>query len=466
MEQHILCDRCFDGEKYLSGPLSILIRDGRIADVGPAGEEILSLAGRRDASGRPVLDLRGALVMPGLINTHTHIVRGGMFRVDEPFSVGQAVANLCTCLAAGVTTVGDMGCTAGLITALRDHLARRPGAGPSIVCCGPMLTTPGGYPLDWMPRTYELLGTAVAMRNAEDARKAVRRLCSQGVDHIKLSVMHRSYADRPLPALPVPVARAAVEAAHAAGKKALSHAHSIGDYEVSLDAGADALMHSSFELISPDLAKRVRDAGIPVCPTLWCFSGVLAGVEKRLDRNPAYTGLVAPAISRDWEKFCEGFLSSGDLIPPGTAAAGLPKARAREGVENAEKNLALLVRHGVPIAFGNDGAYGFCLPGRPVDELLAMERAGMATEDVLAAATKNAAELLGLNDRGRIAKGLRADILAVSPETEKSVAGIEKVRAVFHAGLRVEPPRAGDRTRTALAILGGFAKTLVWAIGR
>ena len=109
------------------------------------------------------------------------------------------------------------------------------------------------------------------------------------MDHVKLAVMHQSYSDKPLPAVTEPVARAVVDEAHRSGLRVLAHAHSVADYRVALAAGVDALMHSSFEPLDADTVALVRDAGIPVCPTLWVFESVCLGSEMRFDREPRYT---------------------------------------------------------------------------------------------------------------------------------------------------------------------------------
>jgi len=442
-------DLIFDGVRFVPGDVEITLDGSLIARV------------ERVATDRPLaadaLDARGALVMPGLVNAHVHIARGGVFEENERISPTQAVRNLSGSLAAGTTTVGDMACAPAIISALRRHVAERPAAGPQIRAAGPILTAPGGYPLDWMPPLFARLGLALPCADEHAAGHAVLRVAEAGMDFVKLAVMHRSYSDQPLPAVSEPVARAVVDQAHRSGLRVLAHAHTVADYRVALAAGVDALMHSSFEPLDTETLARVRDAGIPVCPTLWVFESVCLGAEQHLAADPRYTRHVLPYISRSWRRFMEAYVASADVVPPGIAG-GLPKARIAEAVRAAAANLLLLRDAGVPIAFGNDASYGFSLVARPVDELSAMQRAGLDAEDCLRAATSTSARLLGCTDRGVIQPGARADLLVVDARVRNDVAAIDPPREVFAGGERLGPRPAGGFA-TGLAYLGGLVRT-------
>jgi imidazolonepropionase-like amidohydrolase len=449
----ILTDRLFDGAAIRHEPLEVQVRAGIIERVAPLG------GGSRPAG--PVLDARGALLLPGLINTHVHVARGGMFEPQEPIGVRQVVKNLRGALAAGVTTIGDMGCAAELIGALRAHVAASPSSGPSILASGPLITSSRGYPLDWMPPLLRRMGVVLGCGDERAARRAVARVAAAGMDHIKIAVMHRSYGYRPLDALTEPVALAVVAEAHRLGLRVLAHAHGVDDYRVALAAGVDALMHSSFEPLDEGMVARVRDAGVPVCPTLWVFESACLGAELRWDRDPRYVRHVTPPIARSWRRFAEAWAASGEMVPDGIAG-GAPKERAREAIRVAAANLRLLRDAGVPIAFGNDAAYGFSLLARPADELGAMQRAGMSAVECLRAATKTAAELLARPDRGAIAPGKRADLIVVDAAAEHDVTAIEQVRAVVVGGRIVDTsgtPGALAAARTTLAFAGGLVQT-------
>jgi hypothetical protein len=191
----------------------------------------------------------------------------------------------------------------------------------------------------------------------------------------------------------------------------------------------------------------------------------LRGIEERLDRDPGYRRLVSRAVRRDWSVFCEAYAASGELVPAGMAG-GLPKQRGREAVSNTLANFVRLREAGVPMAFGTDASYGFSLLGRPVDELAAMQRAGMPPAECLQAATANAAGLLSLRDRGVLVPGRRADLVVVRGDLEHDVRALENVRAVVAAGRIPEdsPARqAGRSLLTASAVLRGLARAVAWS---
>lgn len=455
--RHVLCDRLFDGVRVRRGPVRLDLAGGRIEAVVEGDAAIASASG-------PRIDARGDTVLPGLIDAHVHLPRRGMFEAEEPPSIRAIAGNLRRVLSAGVTTVGDMGCTPGLIGALRAHTGRDPLAGPAIRAAGPIVTAPRGYPLDWMPPLLVRAGAAVACDGEAAARAVVARLAQAGADHVKIGIMHRTYGDRPVPALDAATARAIVAEAHTQGLRVLAHAHSVADYRVALDAGVDALMHSSFEPLPRELVARVRGAGIPVCPTLFLFGAVCRGAEERWDRDPARRSGLDPAVVGSWRRFADAYEAAGDVLPPGLAG-GLPKARAMEGARIAAANLALLADAGVPIAFGDDTPYGYATLAAPRAELEAMHRAGLSVEACLRAATHEAARLLGLVDRGALAPGQRADLLVLAGDATRDLAALDRPRAVLAQGHLVGAPGPLRTSRTMLAVARGLAATAVDALG-
>ena len=441
----VLADLTFDGSRFAEGPQRLDLEGGVIARFERMPDDSPPL--RDDDAG--LVDARGLCVMPGLVNAHAHIARGGAFDVQEPPRPFQAAESFLGALGSGTTTLADLGCPPRLIAALRRHTRADPAAGPDLVCAGPVLTAPGGYPLDWMPSWVARLGAAIACGDERDAGRAVERVARAGMDCVKLAVMHQSYAERPLPAVDVPTASAVVREAHRLGLRVLAHAHSNADYRVALAAGVDGLMHSSFEPLDDELVVLVRAAGAVVCPTLWVFESICALDDER-PAWPRYDRFTVPGVRRALRRWVEAYRASREVVPDGIAG-GLPKTRVAEAVRAAAANLRLLHDAGVPIAFGNDASYGLSLVARPVDELAAMQRAGLTPATVLAAATSGAASVLGLSDRGGLAPGLRADVIAVDRAVVHDVTAIERVAWVVARGERVAPPAERTRLRRGLA---------------
>jgi len=445
----IVTGRLFDGVAFREAPTRIDLADGRIQALRahPPGEALPDGA----------IDARGATVLPGLIDAHCHIGRAGQFEADEPPNPGAIVHNLVAALAGGVTTVGDMGGPAALTSALGRAADKSPLAGPAVRAAGPILTAPGGYPLDWLPSGHRKLGVVIACPDEDSGRRAVARVARAGMSHVKIAIMHQSYAMQPLKVLPPKVARAIVEEAHRLGLRVCAHAHWAADYRMALEAGVDALMHSSFDPLDDELVRRVADAGVMVCPTMWVFHSACLGAEQRWDRDPLRSGKVVAAVARSWRQFCEAYQASGDVLPAGIAG-GLPKQQAKQGVRVAAANLQLLQQAGVPLAHGSDGPFGFSVIGRPLDELGMLSAAGLDVESCLGAATSGAAALLGCADRGRIEVGLRADLLVADGDPRRDLGALARPRAVLRAGVVVA--QAGSVTAGKLTRAGAVARGL------
>lgn len=445
MPTTILTDLLFDGERIQTGLRQLHVEGERIARI------VMLEAPPAETPGADTIDARGDLVMPGLVNAHAHVVRGGAFEEQEPPLPLQAAHNFAHALAAGTTTIADLGCPPAMIRCFREATRGSSLAGPEVVAAGPVLTAPGGYPLDWMPQWVADLGAAVACDGEKGGEAAVQRVADAGMDVVKLAVMHRSYADKPLRAVDVPTASAVVKEAHKLGLRVVAHAHSNADYRVAIAAGVDALMQSSFEPLDDDLVSLVRDARVPVCPTLWVFDSICA----LDDGEPAWAHVaphVGSTVMRSLRRFTAAYRAS-TVIPPGIAG-GLAKSRVREAVETAAANLRLLADAGVPIVFGNDAAYGFSLVARPVDELSAMQRAGLSAAACLRAATLESSRVMALTDRGQIAAGLRADLIAVPARAADDVTAVGEPRWVMKAGRRV--PGSASVAPLVKAYLRGF----------
>lgn len=449
----LVTDRFFDGRAMREDPVRIEIEGGAIARIEPRAPN--------DAIPEGAFDARGATVLPGLIDAHCHAARVGLFEPAEPPNPAAVVANVLAALERGVTTLGDMGCTAGMARSLRAIGEARTDA-PAVRSSGPLLADPMGYPLDWMSPFHRRVGAAIPCEDERAARDAVARVARSGMNHVKMCIMHKSYAYEPLHVFSRSVARAIVDEGHRLGLRVFAHAHFDADYRLALDAGVDALMHSAFDPLPDETVARVRDAGVPVCATLWVFHSTCLGAEERWDRDATRTAAATRPVSRSWRRFAEAYAAAGDVMPNGIAG-GLAKELAREGVRNARANLTLLHDAGVPIAYGSDGPYGFSVLGRASDELRLMHGAGLDVDACLAAATSRAADLLGLPDRGRLAPGLRADLTIVDGDPTRDLGALDRVRAVFRGGARVAIG-AMSRARVGAAYARGLAATIADAV--
>ncbi|MBK7580883.1 MAG: amidohydrolase family protein [Myxococcales bacterium] len=450
----LIVDHLFDGRRFVPGEHEVTLAKGFIRAVRPRPQAESLPPGARD--------LRGGTLLPGLIDAHCHLARVGLFEPHEAPHPRSVAENLSSALRAGITTAGDMGCPAPMITALRSHTEAERDAGPAIRSAGPLLTVPLGYPLDWMSQAHVWLGAAIPCGDERSARRAVARVAAAGMDHVKICIMHRAYDLTALPTFSRKVARGVVEEAHALGLRVLAHAHWSADYRVALAAGVDALMHSAFDPLDDELVARVAGSGVSVCPTLWVFHSACLGAEERWDREPGRLAGVTAPVRRSWRRFAEAFAVSGDVLPDGIAG-GLPKSAARDGVRNAIANLLLLRERGVPFAYGSDGPYGFSTVFRPFEELELLARAGLGIDECLAAATSGAAQLLGATDRGVIQPGARADLVWVDGDLSSELGALRRVQRVMRQGRWVSDAGA-LRPRVERTVWRGLADTLRSAV--
>jgi imidazolonepropionase-like amidohydrolase len=370
----------------------VLIENGRITAV-----ESGDLDPPPDAE---VVDLGEVTLLPGLIDTHVHL---GFDASVAPVAHLQAAsddallqqmrANAATALAAGITTVRDLGDRAFLAVALRESFAAEPGSGPEILAAGPPLTSPGGH--------CHFMGGGVT--GEDGIRRAVRASVARGVDLIKIMATGGALTPTTNPLKPqftVAEVAAAVHEAHELGRTVTVHAHATVGMQLAVDAGADGIEHGMFWVddgvrIDPALVDRIAESRTWICPT--------AGI--RPDRQ-------------------------ADNPPPPAVAARLALFPTV---------LAALHAAGVRLVAGSDSGIA---PVKPHDVLpfsiRAMANGGMSNLAALRSATSQAALACGVDNRkGQLAPGKDADILAVSGDPLTDLHALDQVRAVYRAGHRV-----------------------------
>lgn len=412
--------RVFDGDQLLP-TASVLVRDGRIAAVGP---------GVAASAGTVEIDGAGKTLLPGLIDAHGH-VRGSALREQLVF---------------GVTTVLDMATDADWAAAMRRE--QRAGQGldrADLYSAGTLITAPHGHGTE-----YQDIPT---ISSPDQAQMVVDARIAEGSDYIKIVYDDGRTFGPPIPTIDRPTLKAVVDAAHARQRLALVHIGSVSGARDALESGADGLVHLSPDrAVDEDFVALALRRGAFIVPTLSLnesLCGIAGGASLVTDPR------VAPFLSGfSTKNLGETF----HLHPP-----------HQLDFSSVLTSVARLHAAGVPILAGTDApnlgtAHGASLHR----ELELLVRAGLSPIEALRAATSVPARALSLHDRGRIAVGLRADLVLVNGDPTRDILATRDIVAVWKLGRRVDRERyrveLGDR-RQRLAPLAAAAALAFLVVG-
>jgi imidazolonepropionase-like amidohydrolase len=388
----------FDGARFLPAT-PVLVLDGRIAAVGgrPAPPE-----------GTPVVDGRGATLLPGLVDAHTHVSPGA----------------LEAALRCGVTTELDMFADPELAGSLRRRAAADPRTA-DVRSAGTGATAPGGHPSRLVERG--LLAPFPTVHGPGEAEAFVAARVAEGSDHLKLVLEDGAVPGHPCPTLDADTVRALVRAGHARGLLVVAHVLTQAHALLAVDAGVDGLAHLFVD--QPPSARFVEAAvrhGVFVVPTL-------TSLAARTGHRRGHVLAADPDLGPRLDPRDRALLEAGFPGPPAVP----------DGLEHALAGVARLAGAGVPLLAGTDaGSPGTAHGASLHDELALLVQAGLSTAAALAAATGAPAAVFGLADRGRIAPGLRADLVLVRGEPERDVTRTRAVEVVWRGGHALDPPGA------------------------
>lgn len=400
--------RLFDsrGGTFLAGR-DVLVRKGRVAEVA---EHIALPAGARE------VDLRRYTVLPGLIDSHTHLLyledpSGGLTMEGmkavvvegTPLRALHGAARARTFLAAGITTVRDLG-NSGRFgdVALRMAIADGSVDGPRIFAAGPGLSPEGGQ-FPGVQAGYRAIAEEEyrVVRGPQDAAMGVRENVTYGADVIK--IYSNNTPNRG--ALSVEEMRAIVDEAHRLHVKVTAHATSDEAVYRATLAGVDGIEHG-YEIADSTLQLMARN-GTFLVPT-------------DVDSVSAL-------------RYASRTKGSFSLTPD-----GVPRM-----LQSQRDRLRRAMKAGVTIAAGSDNYIDMGWPQGEAARrnLFAYAEAGLTPVQVLQAATANAARLLGAADRiGVVTPGAYADLIAVDGDPGKDVHALEHVVYVMKGGTEYRSP--------------------------
>jgi imidazolonepropionase-like amidohydrolase len=379
----------------------ILIENDRIKAVG-AFDSRLSLV----SPSTRIIDLSRATVLPGLSDTHTHILLQGditaadydeqLLKESIPYRTIRATVAAKTALMNGFTALRDLETEGAMYADVDVKVAINRGVipGPRMFVSTRAFSATGMYPLSGYSWELKMPEGVQIVDGADNIRRAVREQVKYGADWIKFYADRRyfikdgalhswvNFTDEEMKAL--------VDESHRLGRRVAAHAMGREGIEASLKVGVDSIEHGYG--LDEELMDRMVQQGTYWCPTIYV----------------------------------------GAYVAEGRAAAGAPIWLTMRDLE--AKAFGIAVRKGVRIAYGTD-AGGYAWTENQAKEFAYMVRYGMTPMQAIQSATTVAAELLERpNDMGAIEVGKYADIIAVAGDPLRDITELERVRFVMKGG--------------------------------
>jgi imidazolonepropionase-like amidohydrolase len=377
------------------------------------GDRIVSFNAGDAGSDATVVDLGDATIMPGLIDAHTHVANSVvsssyLIREHSADSVAEAaiesIRNAQAMLANGFTTLRDVGGGDGIDLAMRNAIARGAVVGPRMLAAGPALSITGGHgDANDLPSSVHVdssIESGVSF-GPYGFRQKVREHVKRHVDLIKITATGGvlSYGDAfDVPQFNLDEVQAVVDEATKFGLKVSAHAHGDRGIAVAVNGGVHSIEHGTG--VGDATLRAMKERGTALVPTIWALDSIL---------QPGNPNKITPNL--------------------------VEKAHQAAVLRDTGMHRALAA--GAKIVYGTDAGV---FPHRENNKDFALLRTmGMAPLDLLRSATSHAADLIGTDDRGRLAVGKLADVAAFAGDPSTNIALLEKPPvAIFMGGKRID----------------------------
>jgi imidazolonepropionase-like amidohydrolase len=356
--------------------------------------------------GAKTIDLSAYTVLPGLIESHTHIFLQAykpddydtqLLKQSTSYRSARATVSARRALEQGFTTIRDLETEGagygdvGIKKAIEDGYI----PGPRMFVVTRAISTTGGYPLHGYSPEVEVPKGVQIIDGPIEARKAAREQMENGADWIKVYMTHRSWINDKdelvtQATLTLEEIRAIVDEAHSWHRKVACHAYNGEGLQRALDGGCDSLEHG-LELTDANIAQMLKQ-GTWYCPTMLVY------------------------VKND--------------SPAGSAAAKLDAKRVALHMPSLQK----AIKAGVKIVFGTDVG-GFSWKDPIADEFPLLVQGGLTPMQAIQSATVRPAEMLDQQGKlGVLAPGAFADIIAVEGDPLKDLGAMKNVRFVMKDG--------------------------------
>jgi len=376
----------FDG-RIVRRRHGVLVEGGQIAWVGAHARA------PREARAAASVACEGRTLTPGLIDCHVHLCFDGEANfvaeagVTEAYAAVKCIGNAARQLAAGVTTVRDLGGFGAVVCEVGKAIEDGRAAGPRVIASGQALTITGGHGWNTFARQVDGPdGLRAAVREQIRARaRSIKIVATGGVLTPGIPVDFAAFTPAEI--------EAAVEEAHSWGVPIAAHAIGRTGIDNCVRAGVDSIEHGA--QMSQWAARRMKEQGIFQVPTI----SALLGIVDHPEDVPAYA-----------------------------------VAKGKQILEMAHEVFARAVKTGVRHACGTDAGTPHNPHGSAPREVIRMVEWGLAPLSALQAATANAAELLRLPTTGTLERGMDADLVLWESDPLDDVSALLSPRLVMRGG--------------------------------
>lgn len=391
--------RVFDGEKH-HAPMDVLVRDGVIEAMGTLPEV---------SDDVPRVDGTGATLLPGLIDAHTHT---------------REVEQLKRAARFGVTTVLDMFTRPEHENVLRQAARERDDVA-GFFSSGILATAPGGHGTQNAPDIPTVSGP-------EDAAPFVAERVENGTDYLKV-VLGGTRPAQGMPTLDAETVRALVEAGTSHGLLVVAHVETPEDVRTAVEAGVDGLAHVwRTSGAPPEVVDLVASRDVFVVPTLSVPGFVDNEARVALVEDPAIRSYVKDDVAELYMHYEED-----PRLKPFMHRMGFDDLI--QILDYHLASVAALDSAGVTILAGSDPGTANVIHGIGLlQELGLLVRSGLSPAEALSGATARTADAFGLEDRGRIRPGLRADLVLVDGDPTEEVTAVRRIRKVWRGGMEID----------------------------
>jgi imidazolonepropionase-like amidohydrolase len=389
--------RVFDGTRVIPDA-TVVVRNGRIRAVGRHVHVPDNL---------PAIDGTGKTLMPGIIDSHGH--------ARDRYFLERAAQF-------GITTLMDMWSVNPFATDMvREQRRGQADDRADFFSAINPATVEEGYPYNFTPDEIE----TPTLDSPEEAEEFVRQRLAEGSNHLKIFLEDGAIIGVDLPVLGRPTVRALTRAMHRRGKLAVAHVTIQSFGRQAIEDGVDGLVHMFPDTpVADSLLRLARARGIFVVGTV--------AVEESFITTAGGAALVAdpelaPYLTPDEIAF---------LLSPGP-----PNLLTLDNLQILKDNVGRFHDAGIPVLTGSDSPTHGPTLHRDLELLV---QSGLTPRQALVGATSAAARVYGLHDRGRIAPGLRADLLLVEGDPTVDIKATRALRKIWKGGVDVARPLPAD----------------------